>query len=372
MSTDTAGHIAQWWDKVPEPADGTDKPARIQCDLCPRHCRLRDGQRGFCYVRKNVGGNLILDTYGRSSGFCLDPVEKKPLNHFLPGTSILSFGTAGCNLGCKFCQNYDISTSRQWDTLSQTGAPDAIAEAAHRNGAKSVAMTYNDPVIFAEYAIDTARACHERGIKTVAVTAGYITPVAREEFFDAFDAVNIDLKAFTPEFYKKLTGADLKVVLDNLEWLASRRDRREAPWIELTTLVIPGHNDAPEELAEMCRWVVETLGPDVPHHFSAFHPDHRMRDVPATPPETLRLAREIALEYGEQFPYTGNVHDADGDATICTSCGEVVIRRDWYELLEYRLDERGCCASCGTRIPGVFEEKPGTFGRRRVPVQVAR
>ena len=268
---------------------------RVQCLLCPRECRMRDGQRGFCFVRANHGGRLVLDTWGRSSGFCLDPIEKKPLNHFLPGTSVLSFGTAGCNLGCKFCQNHEISTSREVDTLTETAMPGDIADAAVAAGAASVAFTYNDPVIFAEYAIDIAAACRDRGVRTVGVTAGYVSPIAREEFFGAMDAVNVDLKGFTPEFYKRLTGADLDVVLDNLTWLAGTDT-----WVEITTLLIPGHNDSDAEIRAMADWIVANLGPDVPHHFSAFHPDNRMRDVPPTPPATLHRAREIALAAGER------------------------------------------------------------------------
>ena len=333
---------------------------RVQCLLCPRECRMRDGQRGFCFVRANNGGRLVLDTWGRSSGFCLDPIEKKPLNHFLPGTSVLSFGTAGCNLGCKFCQNHEISTSRQVDTLTDAALPEDIADAAVAAGAASVAFTYNDPVIFAEYAIDIAAACRDRGVRTVGVTAGYISPTAedaagaaREEFFGAMDAVNVDLKGFTPEFYRKLTGADLDVVLDNLVWLAATDT-----WVEITTLLIPGHNDSDDEIRAMADWIVANLGPDVPHHFSAFHPAHRMLDTPPTPPETLQLARDIAMEEGEHYVYTGNTFDPNGQSTYCPTCGERVIFRDRYFVRANHLvideDGRGSCPACNTHIPGVF------------------
>ncbi|MFC3850966.1 AmmeMemoRadiSam system radical SAM enzyme [Corynebacterium hansenii] len=352
---------------------------RVQCLLCPRHCRMRDGQRGFCFVRANNGGRLVLDTWGRSSGFCLDPIEKKPLNHYLPGTSVLSFGTAGCNLGCRFCQNHEISTSREVDTLTDAALPEDIADAAVAGGAASVAFTYNDPVIFAEYAIDIAAACRDRGVRTIGVTAGYISPNAedadgnaREEFFGAMDAVNVDLKGFTPEFYKRLTGADLDVVLDNLIWLAGTDT-----WVEITTLLIPGHNDSDDEIRAMAEWIVDNLGPDVPHHFSAFHPDNRMRDVPPTPPTTLRRAREIALDAGERHVYTGNVHDKDGDTTFCPGCDAPVIVRDWYRMVDYQLvadaSGRGSCPQCGTTIPGLYDAAgPGDFGARRIPIRIGR
>lgn len=323
-------------------------PERVRCDVCPRYCRLREGQRGFYYVRMNRGGRVVLDTYGRSSGFGLDPVEKKPLNHFLPGSTALSFGTAGCNLGCRFCQNHEISTSRAWDTAAVQASPDQIAEAALHSGARSVTMTYNDPVIFAEYAMDTAAACRKRAIHPIAVTAGYITEAWRERFFASFDAVNMDLKGFTQEFYRKITGGDLEVVKGNLAWLAGQEHR---PWLELTTLLIPGLNDSESEIAAMAQWIVDTLGPDVPHHFSAFHPDHRMLDRAPTPPETLRRAREIAMEQGERYVYTGNVHDLAGDATYCPRCGTVVIQRDWYRILA----AHSSCPGCGYQIPGVWD-----------------
>ena len=339
---------------------------RIQCDLCPRQCRLRDGQRAFCFVRERQGDRMVLTTYGRSTGFCIDPIEKKPLNHFLPGTPVLSFGTAGCNLGCRFCQNWDISKSRQVERASDAAGPDAIASAAQESGCRSVAFTYNDPVIWAEYAIDTAIACHERDVKTVAVTAGYITAAAREEFFRHIDAANVDLKAFSEVFYEKLCFARLGPVLDTLAWLRAETE----VWIEVTTLIIPGQNDGDDELNRLADWFAENLGPDVPLHFSAFHPDFKMLDVPATPAATLARARRIAQGHGLRYVYTGNVHDAAGDATLCPGCGQVVIQRDWYRLLEWRLDG-GRCAACGTEIAGRFEERPGDWGARRAPVRIA-
>jgi pyruvate formate lyase activating enzyme len=340
---------------------------RVQCDLCPRLCKLHEGQRGLCFIRANHGGQIVLTSYGRSSGFCVDPIEKKPLNHFLPGTAVLSFGTAGCNLACKFCQNWDISKSREIDTLGDRAEPAKIARVASELGCHSVAFTYNDPVIFHEYAIDIAAACHERGIRTVAVTAGYIQPEPRVEFFAAMDAANVDLKAFTERFYWKITGGHLQNVLETLEYLK----KETSVWFELTTLLIPGENDSSEELDKMTRWVVATLGPDVPMHFTAFHPDWKMLDTPPTPPATLTRARSIAMQNGVRYAYTGNVHDSEGGSTWCHHCGGLLIERDWYELGRWGLDAHGKCAKCGTALPGVFEAKPGTWGARRLPVRMA-
>ncbi len=362
-------------ERVPAAAAGASWPARwgavqpdgrVRCTLCPRECTLADGQRGFCFVRANEGGRLVLTTYGRSSGFCVDPIEKKPLNHFYPGTSVLSFGTAGCNLGCKFCQNWDISKARAFDRLQDEASPETIAEAAAEMGCRSVAYTYNDPVIFAEYAIDVATACRARGVQNVAVTAGYVSPGAREEFFAPMDAANVDLKGFSDAFYRELTGGRLQPVLDTLTYLVHATD----VWVEITTLLIPGHNDSDAELAALGRWVASELGPDVPVHFSAFHPDHRLREVPRTPLSTLVRAREAALSAGCRYVYTGNVHHRDGDATICPGCGLAVVERDWYEIVHYRLDAAGRCRACGTSIPGRFDARPGTFGARRVPVRL--
>jgi pyruvate formate lyase activating enzyme len=343
---------------------------RIQCDLCPRFCKMREGQRGLCFVRASDGEQVVLTTYGRSSGFCIDPIEKKPLNHFYPGTPILSFGTAGCNLTCKFCQNYDISKSREFDKLQSVATPEMIAEAAVKTGCKSVAYTYNDPVIFLEYAVDTAKECRKRGIKNVAVTAGYITPDARKEFFEYMDAANVDLKAFTPEFYKELCTAELDVVLDTLKYIKHETDC----WLEITDLVIPGRNDSEEELERMSRWIVDNLGPDVPVHFTAFHPDWKMRDVPPTPPETLVRAREIALKAGIHHAYTGNVHDKEHQSTYCHNCGGLLIGRDWYELSEFNIsfegNYTGNCKACGTPVPGRFDGPAGDWGRKRMPLRL--
>ncbi|SFK94976.1 pyruvate formate lyase activating enzyme [Nitrosomonas aestuarii] len=339
---------------------------RIQCDLCPRDCKLHDGQRGACFVRGRAGDSMVLTTYGRSSGFCVDPIEKKPLNHFYPGSSVLSFGTAGCNLACKFCQNWDISRSRSFDKLAAQASPEEIAETAVSLGCKSIAFTYNDPVIFVEYAMDVADACHAQGIKTVAVTAGYIHSGPRQDFFAKMDAANVDLKAFTEAFYVKQTGAHLQPVLDTLRYLKQETN----VWFELTTLLIPGLNDAVSEIETMCTWIMKELGDDVPLHFSAFHPDYKMNNIPGTRKETLVNARKIARSAGLKYVYTGNVHCREGDTTYCPSCGHAVIVRDWYEVESCHLRDDGRCANCDTPIAGCFEKFNGSFGRHHIPVAV--
>ena len=339
---------------------------RIQCDLCPRFCKLHEGQQGLCFVRANQGGQVVLTSYGRSSGFCVDPIEKKPLNHFLPGTPVLSFGTAGCNLACKFCQNWDMSKSREMDTLMDEASPEKLARVADELGCRSVAYTYNDPVIFMEYAIDTAKACREKGIKSVAVTAGYITPEPRAEFFQWMDAANVDLKGFTEKFYWKICGGHLDPVLESLKYIKHETDC----WLEITTLLIPGENDSDEEIDAMTQWGVKELGPDVPWHFTAFHPDWKMMDHSSTPTSTLTRAREIAMKNGLRHVYTGNVHDEAGASTYCHNCGERLIGRDWYVITEWNLDATGACPKCGTVCAGVFEDKPGDWGSKRMPIRL--
>jgi len=341
---------------------------RVRCDVCPRLCRLREGQRGLCFVRANLEGRIVLTTYGRSSGFCVDPIEKKPLNHFLPGTSVLSFGTAGCNLTCSFCQNWHISKSRETDTLAERADPETIARAAEELGCRSVAFTYNDPVIFHEYAIDVASACRERGVRTVAVTAGYVCAAPRAEFYRWMDAANVDLKAFTDRFYRKLAAGQLDPVLDTLRYIRQETDT----WLEITTLLIPGENDSDGEINALTRWIVDELGPDVPLHFTAFHPDWRMRDVPATAPATLSRARSIALKNGVRYAYTGNVIDPEGQTTRCHDCGATLIGRDGYSLVRWALTEGGRCPECGTTCEGVLETEPGTWGSRRQAVSISR
>ena len=354
----SAAYPARWWHKLDD--------GRIQCDLCPRDCRLHEGQRGACFVRARVDDRMVLTTYGRSSGFCVDPIEKKPLNHFYPGTAVFSFGTAGCNLACKFCQNWDISKSRDMDRLMDRASPDRIADAALETGSKSVAFTYNDPVIFAEYAMDVADACHERGLQTVAVTAGYMHPEPRRAFYEKMDAANVDLKAFTDEFYVRLTGSHLQPVLDTLVYLKHETD----VWFEITTLLIPTKNDGDDELRALSTWIAEHLGPDVPLHFTAFHPDFKMTDLPATPAATLTRARDIALAEGLRYVYTGNVRDPVGGTTRCHSCGAALIARDWHRIEFYRVTPEGMCPRCKTPVAGRFGEFKGQFGRQRIPVRL--
>ena len=340
---------------------------RIQCDLCPRACKLREGQRGVCFVRGRLDDQVVLASFGRSSGFCVDPIEKKPLNHFLPGSSVLSFGTAGCNLACRFCQNWDISKSKQIDTLGDAASPETLAANARDLGCSSVAFTYNDPTIFHEYAIDVADACHDAGIKAVAVTAGYVCADPRAEFYAHMDAANIDLKAFSEEFYRHTCGARLESVKDTLRYVR----HETGVWFEITNLLIPGLNDSDEELHAMTSWIVEDLGPDVPVHFTAFHPDYKLNDRPPTPPETLTRARGIALENGVRHAYTGNVHDRGGSSTYCSGCGHVLVERDWYRLGAYNLTGDGRCTACGTGLAGVFDGPAGGWGPRRVPVRLS-
>jgi AmmeMemoRadiSam system radical SAM enzyme/AmmeMemoRadiSam system protein B/AmmeMemoRadiSam system protein A len=349
---------AGWWHEVDQ--------ARLMCDVCPRGCVLGANDRGFCFVRENRDGRMVSTTYGRSTGFCIDPIEKKPLNQFYPGTAVLSFGTAGCNLGCRFCQNWTSTKSREVDRFCEEAAPASVAAAARSLGCRSVAYTYNDPIVWLEYAIDTARACRAAGLKNVAVTSGYMLPGPRAAFYEWIDAANVDLKAFDEAFYHRLCAGRLEPVLDTLRWLAHETNI----WLEITNLVIPRENDAPDDLRRMCAWLVETLGPDVPIHFSAFHPDFRMTDRERTPLETLLRAHEIARDAGARYVYTGNVADIEHQSTYCPGCGGVVIERDGYALTRYALkDDR--CGHCGAPVAGCYDPKPGDWGSRRQPVRIA-
>ncbi len=360
MSVPESDYLGRWWHALDD--------GRIQCDLCPRDCKLHEGQRGACFVRRMEGGKMILTTYGRSSGFCVDPIEKKPLNHFYPGTSVFSFGTAGCNLACKFCQNWDISKSKDFDRLADAAGPDEIAATAKRMHCKSVAYTYNDPVPFAEYAMDTADACHKLDIKSVAVTAGFIHDAPRHEFYAKMDAANVDLKGFTDDFYVSYCGGHLQPILDTLVYLK----RETQVWFEITTLLIPTLNDSDDEIKRLSDWVLKELGPDVPLHFTAFHPDYKLMHLPPTPSETLSRARQTAMQTGLHYVYTGNVHDREGGTTFCPSCKASLIVRDWYEIPEYRLTDGGHCPQCGTAIAGRFQKFAPPFGAHRIPVAMHR
>jgi pyruvate formate lyase activating enzyme len=343
---------------------------RIECRVCPRFCKMRAGQRGLCFVRRarEDGCGMELTGYGRSTGFCVDPIEKKPLNHFLPGSAVLSFGTAGCNLACSFCQNHDISKSREVARLSAHASPETIARAAERLGCASVAYTYNDPVIFMEYALDTAEACRARGVKNVAVTAGFVCDEPRKRLFAGMDAANVDLKAFTERFYAKRCVGSLEPVLETLKYLVHETD----VWTEITTLLIPGENDSEEEIEALTLWVARELKRDTPLHFTAFHPDYHMLDTQPTPPATLQRARSIAIRNGLAHVYVGNVHDPARQATLCPICGARAIGRDGYTITAYALNAAGACRNCGTRMAGVFAAAPGQWGSRRLPVDIER
>ncbi len=339
---------------------------RVQCDLCPRFCKLQEGQQGLCFVRERRNHQVVLTSYGRSSGFCVDPIEKKPLNHFFPGSPILSFGTAGCNLSCKFCQNWDISKSREVNTLADTASPEKLARVAKTLGCPMVAMTYNDPIIFHEYAIDVAQACRELDILSVAVTAGYVCPEPRAEFYQWMDAANVDLKGFTERFYKQICGGSLAPVLDTLQYLKQETN----VWFEITTLLIPGENDSEHELHALTQWVFEHLGPDVPIHFTAFHPDWKMLHIQPTSASILSRARAIAQANGIRYAYTGNIRDVIGGRTECHSCQATLIERDGYVLTKWTLSKDGRCATCGTSCAGRFQGPPGQWGSQRMPVRM--
>jgi pyruvate formate lyase activating enzyme len=348
----------KWWHRLPD--------GRVQCDLCPRACRLREGQRGLCFVREARREGVVLTAWGRSSGFCVDPIEKKPLHHFLPGTPTLSFGTAGCNLTCRFCQNWSISKARETEALSDAASPQTIAAAAEELGCRSISFTYNDPVVFLEWAVDVARACRERGIRTVAVTAGYVEPEPRAELFRWMDAANVDLKAFSEGFYRRMATGSLAPVLDTLRWI-----RRETDvWLEITTLLIPGENDGDREIEALSRWVADELGADVPLHLTAFHPAWRLTDRKPTPPSTLSRARLIAHRAGLRYVYTGNVVDPEGAATRCHACGRLLVARRGYEVIAWSLRPGGRCPCCGAPCPGVWEDRPGSWGGRRTPIRL--
>lgn len=332
---------AKWWEE-------TDS-GKILCTLCPRYCKIGEGQPGFCYIRQNHNGKLYTLGYAKPTGFAIDPIEKKPLNHFLPGTTILSFGTAGCNLGCKFCQNWSMSKAKIDDINSLDARPEEVVKLAKKSGTPSIAYTYNDPTIFGEYVIDISKLAREENIKSVMVTAGYIDKDARKDVYKYIDAANVDLKAFTEDFYWKKTSSHLADVLDTLVWLKNETD----VWIEITTLLIPDENDSSLEIKAECDWILENLGDNVPLHFTAFHPDFKMKDKDYTPEYTLLQAREIALTSGIKHCYVGNVHNREGQATYCPKCGEILIRRDWHTVISDKL-VNGRCNNCNTNIEGVF------------------
>jgi pyruvate formate lyase activating enzyme len=333
-------HEGRWWEQ--------EAGNRVHCFLCPRHCHIHDGQSGFCFIRVNRGGKLYSVGYGSPAALQVDPIEKKPLNHFLPGTRVFSMGTAGCNMGCFFCQNWDISKSRQDQVHSQAVAPDQVPLLAKKHNCPSIAFTYNEPTIWGEYVVDICREAKRQGLKTVMVTNGYITREAFHDIYDHIDAANVDLKAFTENFYGKITLTHLQPVLDTLRWLKGETD----VWFEITNLMIPTLNDDPGETRRLADWILENLGPDVPLHFTAFHPDFKLQDKPRTPPETLHLARAIALQAGLHFVYEGNIYSEAGN-TNCPECGNLLIRRSWHTVETNRMSN-GACPQCGYRVPGVW------------------
>ena len=332
-------HLARWWKQQ--------KDGKILCSLCPRYCKIADDQSGFCYIRKNESGKLYSYGYGRPTGFAVDPIEKKPLNHFLPRTDILSFGTAGCNLGCKFCQNWSMSKAKVDDINSTDASAEDVVNLAKKNNIPSIAYTYNDPIIFAEYVIDISRLARQESIKSVMVTNGYISDEARADVFEHIDAANVDLKAFSEQFYYKLTSAHLQPVLDTLVWLRNETN----VWIELTTLLIPGENDSAEEIKQMCEWVLKNLGDSVPLHFTAFHPSSRMMDYPATPAQTLINARNNAIKQGIKYCYVGNIHNSEAQSTYCPNCNVTLIERNWHSISVNQM-KSGKCGQCGEDIEG--------------------
>lgn len=332
---------AKWWKPV--------ENEKILCTLCPRYCKIGDGQPGFCYIRQNQNGKLITLGYGRPTGFAIDPVEKKPLNHFYPGTNILSFGTAGCNLGCKFCQNWSISKAKIDDLNALDVSPEEVMQLAKKHSVPSIAFTYNDPTIFGEYVIDISKIARQEGIKSVMVTAGYIDKEARKDVYKYIDAANLDLKAFTERFYHKVTFSHLDDVLETLIWLKNETE----VWFEITTLLIPDENDSEEEIKNECDWILSNLGDAVPLHFTAFHPDFKMLDKNRTPELTLTTTRKIALSMGIKYCYVGNVHNREGQTTYCHNCGTTLIERDWHSVLKNKLKSGRCC-KCNSIIPGCY------------------
>jgi pyruvate formate lyase activating enzyme len=335
-------HEAMLW----TPVEG----GRVECGLCAHRCAIAAGKWGICGVRENRGGRLVTHAYGEVVAVHADPIEKKPLYHFLPGTTSLSIATAGCNFRCRFCQNWQISQSKAKDGRGggQTFPPERIVEAALADGCRSVSYTYTEPTVFFEYAFDTARLAKARGLANVFVTNGYMTAEAIEAIRPFLDAANVDLKAFRDETYKSVCGARLQPVLDSI-----RRLRGHGIWVEVTTLVVPGMNDGEDELADLARFLAE-VDADIPWHLSRFHPDFEFTEHQPTPTDILRRAAEIGRAAGLKHVYIGNVPGA-GDLTLCPQCGAMLIRRRGFRVDENHLDTAGCCPDCGVLVPGVWK-----------------
>lgn len=323
---------------------------KLTCTLCPRQCTLAPGQRGFCFIRAREGEKIVNTSYGIASGVAIDPIEKKPLYHFLPGSPILSLGTLGCNMGCLFCQNSHLSKNRAPQELGVPLPPRQVVALAQRYACPSIAYTYNDPVIWADYALDCAHLAREAGIYSVAVSAGFINPQPRAQLFEAMRGANIDLKSFNPAFYKRYCQADLEVVLETLRYIR----RQTSCWLEVTTLIIPTLNDSPEEIKALTRWIRDELGAHTPLHLSAFHPAYKLKDLPPTPAQTLISARQLALEEGLHYVYTGNIHDPGGQTTFCAKCGQALIERSLGGISLPGLKGEGICSQCATPLPGVW------------------
>ncbi len=335
------GFPARWYEHT---RDGS-----VDCRLCARYCRIAAGKRGFCFVRRNRGGRLYTTAYGNAVGLSVDPVEKKPLYHFYPGSSVLSFGTLGCNMACMYCQNWEISRPEEDFTESRIWSAEELVGMAVRTKSRGIAYTYNEPVVFGEWMTEVASIARREGLKNVMVTNGYVSPEAREEIFRDIDAANVDLKSFTERFYHKLTGSRLAPVLETLRWLASAT----SVWVEITTLLIPGENDSPDEIRTLAGFIAAELGNTVPLHLTAFHGDYRMSSHPSTSRETLIRSREIALETGLKYVYTGNTAMQEGRDTCCPSCGKPLVIREPYSSVRIVI-AGAACPSCRTILPGRF------------------
>lgn len=321
----------------------------VRCMLCNHHCTIPPGKTGICAVRKNVDGALRTLIYGMTSSIAVDPIEKKPLFHFCPGTDVLSLGTVGCNFRCLHCQNYTISMARVGDIPLYSISPDYVVEQAKRTGCRGVAWTYNEPTIWFEFTYDSSKIAKDNGLYSVYVTNGYMSEEALQEIAPYLDAMNIDVKAFNDEFYRKICGgAHLEPVLDTCVMAKSMGIH-----IELTYLIIPDYNDTEREIRNFARWVVETLGPDIPCHFTRFYPHYKMLDLPPTPMKRLNMAYNLAKEEGINYVYLGNIPHNEKENTYCHNCGKLLIERWGFNVVKYVIKD-GKCPYCGSVIPGVF------------------
>lgn len=332
---------ARYYEKLPN--------RKIKCLLCPRTCVIDDLERGYCGVRENRDGVYYTLVYGKPCTLHVDPIEKKPLFHFLPGSEALSIATAGCNVFCKFCQNWEISQSRPEQLPSLDFPPAKLVALTHEKKCPVIAFTYNEPVVFTEYMYDIAEKARGIGVHTAMISNGYIQTKPLKDLCRVLSAVKIDLKAFSERFYKELVSGQLQPVLDSLILL-----KQEKIWLEIVYLVIPGQNDDPNELSSLCKWIYKELGSGVPLHFTRFYPQYRLTNVPATPLQTLHKARKIAQDAGLQFVYSGNVPGDPGENTYCSQCSELLIKRMGYAIVENKIMS-GQCPKCHTPIPGIWK-----------------